>query len=83
MTTSIITGTYGSGKTPCFVFTAQDHNGGTWYAVDGSNNVNYTYDEIEDGVNVEELQDVDFFTSSTPIESQSILEREAEEFVNG
>lgn len=82
MTTSIFKGTYGSGKTPCFVFTCQDFNGGTWYAVEGSVNVNYTYDDITDGVNVEELSDYDFFTASEPIESKSILKEQVEDFIN-
>ena len=57
-----VTGTYGSGKTPCFVYVAENRDGSKWYVVEGSQNVNLTFDEIEDGVNVEVLQDVDCFT---------------------
>ena len=58
--------TYGSSKTKdlCHVYKVDGLN---WYAVDGSVNVNATYDDIFDGVNVEELQDTDTFTASKPI----------------
>lgn len=68
-----VTGTYGSGKTPCTVFVAEERHG-SWYCVEGSKNVNCTLDEIEEGVNVEELGDVDCFTWSKPIESLEELE---------
>jgi hypothetical protein len=45
-----------------------------WYCVDGSLTVNRTYENIEDGVNVEELSDYDCFTWSSPIESEEELE---------
>lgn len=57
-----VNGTYGSGKTPCTVFVAENRDGSKWYVCEGSQNVNKTYDEVEDGVNVEELQDADCFT---------------------
>jgi hypothetical protein len=57
-----VKGTYGSGKTPCTVFVAENRDGSKWYVCEGSQNVNKTYDEVEDGVNVEELQDADCFT---------------------
>ncbi len=40
--------------------------------------VNFVPHEIEDGVNVEELHDVDCFTWSTPIESVEELEAAVE-----
>lgn len=57
-------GTYGSGKTPCEVFY---YDG--WYCVEGSVNVNFTHETLEDGVNVEMVEDSDCFTWSSPIES--------------
>ena len=57
-------GFYGSQNTPCTIFS---YNG--WYCVDGSMNVNKTFDEISNGTNVEFLNDVDCFTWSKPIES--------------
>lgn len=57
-----IKGTYGSRNTPATIFCATDRKGGTWYVCEGSQNVNYTYDEVNEGVNVEELQDSDCFT---------------------
>jgi hypothetical protein len=74
MKTFEITGTYGSNETPCTVFCAQDHKGGTWYVCEGSVNVNYTFDELTDGTNVEDLQDVDIFTWQDGINSLEELE---------
>lgn len=75
--TKTISGTYGSGKTPCDVFTYTDHNG-TWYAVEGSQNVNFTNEVLEDGVNVEEVSDMDCFTYSKGIHSEKDLEAAVE-----
>ena len=52
-----LSATYGSHQTPCTLFV---HEG--WYAVEGSSNVNHTYEEIEDGVDIEGLADDDCFT---------------------
>ncbi len=57
-------------------------NGGFWYCVDGSVNVNFTTEDIMDigGVlDVEEISDTDFFTASEPIESLEELTTEVEE----
>lgn len=72
MKTNTITGTYGSQETPCNVFTA-DTGRGTYYVVEGSKNVNKTWDEITEGVNVEEVSDFDIFTSGTEINSEQEL----------
>lgn len=60
-----VNGTYGSGKTPTTVFCAETNSGLTWYVCEGSQNVNATYDKISEGVNVEELADVDYFSGIT------------------
>ena len=73
MKTNTLRGTYGSGKTPCEVFTATDRHGLTWYAVAGSCNVNATYEELEDGVDVETVSDVDAFTWPDGVESEEGL----------
>jgi hypothetical protein len=75
MKLSEIYGTYGSGKTPCTVFLAET-NRGTWYAVEGSRNVNFTRDKINSGVNVETLSDVDFFTAAKEIDSLEEFENQ-------
>ena len=67
-----INGTYGSNKIKCEVFVYENRSG-SWYCVEGSKNVNYTFDEILDGVDVEELNDVDAFTWSSSIESYEEL----------
>lgn len=64
MKQSIINGTYGSNKTPCHVFTCSIGDGATWYCVKGSGNVNATWQEIEDGQDVEALEDCDCFTTA-------------------
>jgi hypothetical protein len=74
-----VSGTYGSGKTPCTVFVADNLRWGKWYVCEGSQNVNLTYDPIEEGVNIEDLEDTDIFTSSKPINSLRELEQAIEE----
>lgn len=74
MNTYEINGTYGSSQTPCTVLVYEKRNGSKWYCVDGSCNVNLTYDDIEDGVDVEELNDLDCFTSSIEINTLNELE---------
>jgi len=67
---SKITGFYGSGHTETTVFIAKDtRDGGTWYVCTRASLVNYTYDDVTDDVNVEELSDVDCFTWSEGITS--------------
>lgn len=63
-----VKGYYGRSHNPCivFVYTVRGLN---WYAVEGSHNVNATYDPIELGVDVETLSDVDTASSGTPIET--------------
>ena len=57
-----VIGLYGSGHTDCTVFVHVDSG---WYCVEGSCNVNQTDspDLLVDGVDVEELSDVDCFTA--------------------
>jgi len=73
MKTAEFNGYYGSGKTECTVFVAYVLGSGKWYCVEGSKNVNFTHDEIEEGVNVEELSDSDCFTWNGGINSQDEL----------
>ncbi len=69
-----VEGTYGRSKTPCTVFVAEDRRGGKHYVAEGSVNVNYTHDDIQEGVNIEELSDSDMFTAGKPITSLEELE---------
>lgn len=64
MGTYTVKGTYGSEKTKSKVFVYEQRNGSRWYAVDDSYLCHLTYDDIEDGVDVEALRDVDTFTMS-------------------
>lgn len=45
----------------------ETRGGKRWYCVEGSCNINCTYDEIKDGTNVERLSDIDTMTSRKPI----------------
>jgi len=76
MNTFEVNGTYGSNNTPCTVFAATDRNGLTWYCVEDSVNVNATYDEITNGVDVESVIDADMFTAAIPINSTDELEEQ-------
>lgn len=66
--------TYGSGNTKSIMYVYKG-----WYALDGSTNVNRTNDDICEGVNVETLNDYDYFTASNPIESLDNLISEVDE----
>ncbi len=69
-----IRGTYGSSQTPCDVFVYELRNGSSWYAVEGSCNVNKTFQELYDGVDVECVMDIDYFNYSNGINSLEELE---------
>lgn len=66
---------YGSGHTKDILYVY-----GNWYVIKGSKNVNKTYDDINDGVDVELLTDVDCFTCSKPLGINSLEELKA--FIN-
>jgi hypothetical protein len=69
-----INGTYGASKTPCTIFVYEMRNGKSWYCVEDSRNVNLTYDELEDGIDVECVSDIDTWSSNRDIETLSELE---------
>ena len=75
MNTRTVKGYYGSGNTPCLVLVLDMRDGGHWYCVEGSHNVNLTYDDIGLGVDVETLADADTMTSGNPIEDEDTLEQ--------
>ena len=77
MTTKTVKGYYGSNNTPCNVFVCSGR-AGNWYCVEDSVNVNLTPDEIEPGVNVELVDDIDMFTAGSPINSEEELLTEVE-----
>jgi len=63
-----VQGTYGSGKTETTIFVIRERTG-FWYCCEDSVNVHFTNEELNDGVDIEELNDVDFFTWKEPINS--------------
>lgn len=73
MKTRTVSGTYGSHQTECDII-VYETNQGKWYAVDGSLNVNCTFDDIENGVDVELLRDHDCCTAPKPINNEHQLE---------
>lgn len=57
---------YGRGTiSTCFV--CENRNGSYWYVVRGGTIVNKTYNDVDNGVDVECLNDVDCFTVNKPI----------------
>lgn len=73
MTTRTVTALYGTksqNTKECFIY---ETNGGSWYALEGSQSVNFTYEEIKDGTNVECLHDVDHFQWDEDINSEEDL----------
>lgn len=72
--------TYGSGNTLAEILVALDkRTGSAWYCVAGSTNLNKTYLPVDEGVNVECLDDYDTMTVSQPVEDLEDLEKELEE----
>ena len=59
-----LSGTYGSGKTPCSVFYYEG-----WYCAEGSQIVNFTHETLENDVDIETVEDSDCFTWSSEINS--------------
>jgi len=75
-----VQGYYGVNRpNPTTILVYEKRNGSSWYCVEGSKNVNLTYDEISTGTNVEELQDVDTFTWNEPINTLEELETAVED----
>jgi len=79
-----VEGTYGRSKNPATIFVYKQGRR-SWYVVEGSVNVNCTYDDIEDGVDIEELNDDGVFTAPKPINSVEDLEMfmDDEEYAKG
>ncbi len=75
MTTFEVDGFYGT-RNRAIIYCAKDRRGGTWYAAEGSTNINYTFDELIDGVNIESLHDVDSLSADNPVNSTEDLVNE-------
>ena len=70
----VVDGTYGSQQTPTEFYVKELSDGGKWYVARDSKNINFTYDSINDGVDIETLSDTDTITSSTPIQYANDLD---------
>jgi hypothetical protein len=75
MNIQTITGTYGSNETETEIYVYTGSNGLNWYVCEDSVNVNATYEDLQDGVNVELVEDSDTSTAQSPICSEEDLER--------
>jgi hypothetical protein len=73
-----VQGTYGSSQTPCTIYVYDNRDGSKWYCVEGSKNVNKTNDDLDEGVDVEYVGDIDTFTCSEEINSLADLVIEIE-----
>lgn len=73
MNTKTITGTYGSNETETEIYVCTNDLGFSWYVCDDSVNVCGTYEELGDGVDVEGVEDCEFFTSCDAITSEEEL----------
>jgi hypothetical protein len=51
----------------------ETRSGKRWYCVEGSSNINCTYDEINEGCNVETISDIDTMSSRDGIYSVNDL----------
>ena len=67
-----VDGFYGT-RNRGIIFVYETRSGKRWYCVEGSCNINCTYDEIKDGTNVERLSDIDTMTSRKGIDSVNEL----------
>ena len=54
------------------IFVYETYSGKRWYCVEGSCNINCTYDEINEGCNVERLSDI--YTMSSRFDIDSVNE---------
>lgn len=73
-----VNGTYGASKKPCTVFVCENEYGSSWYAVEDSININATMEEIEEGVNVEQVNDFDTVSADNLIQDLEDFKSELE-----
>ncbi len=80
--TYTVKGNYGTGN-PCLVVCYQLPNSYTTaYAVEGSKNICFTHEEINEGVNVETITDYDYITANFPVEDEWSLREEVDEVMS-
>jgi len=80
--TTEIQGFYGTNN-PCTILI---YNRGitSWYCVEGSRNVNCCYEnELQEGVNVEGINDLDTFRADVDVDGLEVLEVEVDDYLNG
>lgn len=70
--TETIRAVYGSEHNECDAFIVHDIDdcGGKWYVIEGSQNVNYTMEDLSDGQDLELVEDMDVFTWKEDITSE-------------
>ena len=67
-----VSGFYGT-RNRGTILVYETRSGKRWYCVEGSCNINCTYEDIVDGTNVETILDVDTMSSRNPIETVNQL----------
>jgi len=77
--TDEINGFYGGSHTPCKIWKARMSDDSTWYMVENSNIAFQTLEEVSEGVNIEELHDLDVFTVMENVKSIEHFEELVEE----
>lgn len=59
---------------PVTVYVVENGDGSRWYVAEGGTLVNLTYDSIDEGTNIELVEDIDCFSVGECIESLEQLE---------
>ncbi len=78
-----LTCSYGNGNNRADLFINDNGDGSHWYAASGSHNINKTFNPIVEGVNIEELMDVDTFSVSDAPETLEAFEMIISQYING
>ena len=71
---------YGSEDIESTAFVVETEDERFWYVVRGAKTANCTYEEIEEGQSVEIIEDVDCFTTESPIWSRTEFIQHVEEY---
>jgi hypothetical protein len=80
--TFTVRGTYGTNN-PCQVICyLLPYSYTTAYVVEGSKNICFTNEEVNEGVNVETITDYDYITANFPVEDEWSLIEEVDEVMS-
>ena len=74
-----IDGFQGGYHTPCTIWVADMTDGTSWYVEEYGSVAFQTMERLEDGVDIEEINDIDLFTVSGGMKDIDVFERLVEE----